>query len=307
MARELLGGDSEQILEEVRAGRAATARSMQGRSALEQNLIGGLSSAATAPVALGARALARIPGAAGAAVLLAGAPAYFDQRLKQASRAKALSNALAQGAVEVVGDLIQFSPFLKNRALARRGVDTLARFGAAEVGEEQAQNLIGKLHEVAWDHPEWRRSLAEKLTEWGREAPELARDTLVQSLIAGGALVGATAGADTTLRATNPKLERIAEQIARRRAPDVAAWTHENGGATWDVRRNKPVGKGFAVGAHPDRTQVLEGEASVADIEAYIRRNYDLLVTPNTYLGTWFDKESGKTYLDVTKVLPRLQ
>lgn len=306
MFRELATGESPAILEDVRSGRKAVARAVAPRSYLEQQAIGGASSAAMLPFAIASRVLGRLPGGAAASMTLAGAPAYFDRRLQRESIGKSLSNAFAQGAIEAAGDLFAFAPIFKNKSVAQRGLDFVLRNVASEIGEEQAQNLADKLHDVNWNRPDWRDELTAKLVEWGKEAPELARDTVAQTLIAGGA-ASAVIPQHTVSHARRPSnvTSHIATQIAQRRAPDITEWTLANGGATWDVRRNKPVKAGYAVGAHPDRTRVLDRDLTPDDVRQYIEDNYDLLTKPNKFIGTWVDQQSGSTYLDVTTVLPR--
>ncbi len=322
--KELFTGPSEESLETVRAGRENVARATAPRGWLEQQVLGGLTSAATLPLSVAGQATLGRVGGFGAGFALAGAPAYFDRRLAGDSTAKALSDAFVQGAVEGAGDLFTLIPlFRRNRTVAQRGLEFLKRSVLTEIGEEQAQNLSSKLHEIDWNRANWRDQVAQKLLEWGKEAPALARDTVVQTLVAagvGGAVMAPAVGGPSSFSAStavepapfsasaalDPTKAKMASIIAQRRAPNITEWTKANGGATWDIRGNKPVKEGFAVGAHPDRTEIISGrEVTQDDVRRYIERNYDLLTKQNKYVSTWVDPQSGATYLDVATVLDR--
>jgi hypothetical protein len=90
-----------------------------------------------------------------------------------------------------------------------------------------------------------------------------------------------------------------------RYASRIAALTEKNGGASFDVTSGKAPTKGFATSLYPDRTQLVEkGELTPEAIKGFAQKNADLLAQPDHVIGTWNDKESGKTYLDVSYIAP---
>jgi hypothetical protein len=80
----------------------------------------------------------------------------------------------------------------------------------------------------------------------------------------------------------------------------------EHGGATFNLHFGNLSGqKLFAVSLYPKRGLRIAGDRlSSRLIEAFIKRNTDLLDDPRCAVGTWFDEESGYTYLDITATLP---
>ncbi|MBS0599486.1 MAG: hypothetical protein JSR92_19685, partial [Proteobacteria bacterium] len=65
--------------------------------------------------------------------------------------------------------------------------------------------------------------------------------------------------------------------------------------------------KGYAVGVYPHHAKVLD-QAGPNDLEDFLAsRSRVFEHDPDAQMGGWFDKDSGKTYLDVTKVKPTEQ
>ena len=78
----------------------------------------------------------------------------------------------------------------------------------------------------------------------------------------------------------------------------------DSGGATFNMKEGNLAGKDyFAVSTFPERAKVISGEVSTTQIEGFIKANKDLLKDESNSVGTWFDKESGKTHLDIVKTL----
>lgn len=296
---ELVSGESPALEASVREGRAALAQALTPRSWMEQQIIGGLTSAASFPLsAAGMLAGGRLGGFA-SGLTLAGGSAYWDRRLQQQSRAKAISDALVQGSIEGAGDLFALVPlFRRSATVAQRGLQFVLRSLASEVGEEHAQALSEKLHDVDWSRSDWREQITRNLGEWLKEVPERTRDTVVQTLVAAGV------SGPTTAALVPANDEFIAR--GKQQATDILDYVTANGGVTWDLKRGRTISRGFAVGAHPDRTEVItDRPLQAADIQAFIERNQDLLRQPNKYVSIWNDPESGATYLDVSTVLDR--
>lgn len=91
-----------------------------------------------------------------------------------------------------------------------------------------------------------------------------------------------------------------------RYASRIATLTEKKGGASFDVTAGKAPTKGFSVSLYPDRTQLIDkGDKLTPEaIKSFAQKNADLLAQPDHVVGTWNDKESGKTYLDVSYIAP---
>jgi hypothetical protein len=61
----------------------------------------------------------------------------------------------------------------------------------------------------------------------------------------------------------------------------------------------------WAVAPYPERSLPIPGQQiSEAVIARYIEKNADLLNDPEHYMGTWYNKNDGQTYLDVSVAKP---
>jgi hypothetical protein len=82
--------------------------------------------------------------------------------------------------------------------------------------------------------------------------------------------------------------------------------TISDSGATFNPEQNKPLGntENFAVSIFPERSKLIDGNPTVADIREFVRSNQDLLRIPDISVGTWFNKDQGKTYLDLSVTTP---
>lgn len=61
----------------------------------------------------------------------------------------------------------------------------------------------------------------------------------------------------------------------------------------------------YAVSLYPDLGIVLEGKEIPPEVlRRFILDNRDLLEDPRVSIGTWYDSESGMTYLDISATLP---
>lgn len=92
------------------------------------------------------------------------------------------------------------------------------------------------------------------------------------------------------------------DKVIGRYAKRIAAAT-TSGGASFDVKTGKSIGKSpaFGVSIYPDRSEILTpAELTPERVAAFIKTNADLLTAPDNVVGTWFDKDSGKVYLDVS-------
>ena len=78
---------------------------------------------------------------------------------------------------------------------------------------------------------------------------------------------------------------------------------NKKGGSTFSQSGNV-ITEGFAVSRYSDRTKKIDGEkVTEKDITEFINKNKDILSeNPDAVIGTWYNKETGKTYIDVSEV-----
>lgn len=80
----------------------------------------------------------------------------------------------------------------------------------------------------------------------------------------------------------------------------VLARHEEQGGGSFDMTTGESPITGFMVSDTPGREEVITGKVTPEQLATYVEKNKDLLELPGKHLGTLFDKESGKTFLDVS-------
>lgn len=85
-------------------------------------------------------------------------------------------------------------------------------------------------------------------------------------------------------------------------APQPQIVAHEqNGGSTFTPRGENLSGKNlYSVGSYPERTQQIDKLTPEA-LAKFKADNQDLLSQPDHAVGTWKDRDTGKTVLDVSK------
>ena len=85
----------------------------------------------------------------------------------------------------------------------------------------------------------------------------------------------------------------------------LAAQHAKDGGLTFNEKHGDMADKPFfAVSVYPDRGEVVEGkDITPQQIAEFVRKNQDLLKDPENSLGTWFNADDGKTYLDISKTV----
>jgi len=92
---------------------------------------------------------------------------------------------------------------------------------------------------------------------------------------------------------------------ADRAAEEVSKIHSEQGGSTINLSRGS-LGRreGYAVSLYPEISEVIPGkDISPGRVRKFIEKNSELLKDPRLSIGTWYDKESGKSYLDVSAVI----
>lgn len=76
-----------------------------------------------------------------------------------------------------------------------------------------------------------------------------------------------------------------------------------DGGFTYQPLTHDEPKEGFVVSTHPERSYAAEAQKlRFRDLVDYVTRNYDLLRSPDNYLGAWHDPASHKVYFDVSRV-----
>jgi len=89
----------------------------------------------------------------------------------------------------------------------------------------------------------------------------------------------------------------------------ILALHAENDGSTFNMYFGDLGGEElYAVSLYPDLGIVLEGKEIPPEVlRRFILDNAELLKDPRVSVGTWFDSESGMTYLDISATIPDRQ
>ena len=91
-------------------------------------------------------------------------------------------------------------------------------------------------------------------------------------------------------------------------ARDLAQRLQDNGGFTFSPSTGEHPAEGYVVSKDKSRERPFDQMPTPEQIESYMHENSDKLSTdPTAHVGGWRDDETGKTYLDVTHVLPDKQ
>ncbi|HEY5687390.1 MAG TPA: hypothetical protein VIS27_03710, partial [Yeosuana sp.] len=96
------------------------------------------------------------------------------------------------------------------------------------------------------------------------------------------------------------------EQKMRDISTEQAKTTAEFEGSSYDIDGKNMIGtENTSVSIFPEFTQTVDGEVTPEQIEAYRRQHDDLLRdNPDMVVGTWYDKKTGQTYLDISILVP---
>jgi hypothetical protein len=88
------------------------------------------------------------------------------------------------------------------------------------------------------------------------------------------------------------------EEAARR----AAAVHEQRGGSSFSVREGDLWGRDlYAVSPYLDRTLMTPGATiDEQQVRAYLRKNWDLLGDGSHHFGSWYDRTTDRTYLDVS-------
>lgn len=87
-------------------------------------------------------------------------------------------------------------------------------------------------------------------------------------------------------------------------AKKIARATERGGGATFHPTQGDLAGTpNYAVSLFPERTQIVT-KLDPREIQRFAEKNKDLLADPRNSIGTWFNREEKKVYLDITTTIP---
>lgn len=86
-------------------------------------------------------------------------------------------------------------------------------------------------------------------------------------------------------------------------------WDPENGGATYSPKTGTAPRFGFGYSVYPDRSKVVDIQEFASDRKTFMRnmmeyqwKNADALEKSGNWVGLWHDGETGKLYIDISKV-----
>lgn len=176
---------------------------------------------------------------------------------------------------------------------------------AAVVGSGRKQYVgslpADKVYEARADDPLLKQAFAETANEYGATDPQAAwmeyakkvRDQGYEAMLYGGG----------QLRIFTP--QQVAPEPTdvsiKSHSVDVMARHVANEGSTTSLVTGQDLGgtQTYSVSPYKDREQVIPGQPTKEQIDAFIDKNKDLLSTPDHALGTWYNPEDGNTYLDV--------
>jgi len=78
----------------------------------------------------------------------------------------------------------------------------------------------------------------------------------------------------------------------------------KNGGVTYNIRwGNQEKQNLFVVSLFPDLGDVIKGNLLTSNkLQTFIEKNIELLLNPRCALGTWYNKDDNKTYVDISAI-----
>lgn len=172
--------------------------------------------------------------------------------------------------------------------------------GAADIGSNflpLVGDAVGLVQDanMYWQDPESRRPLNYLLTAAGALPGIPAASSLVKKLSSSEKKAQAARAALEAHPTTKP--QRILNK------------TYENEGYSVHVPTGKLPTEGMLVGRYantdPRNTVIGPGaKAKQSDVVGHVAKNAKALEADDSFFGTWFNKEDGKTYFDVSKWFP---
>jgi len=83
----------------------------------------------------------------------------------------------------------------------------------------------------------------------------------------------------------------------------IVTKTRRDKGYTVDPMTGQSPLEGLMVGYHPDKTEVVRGPVTSAQVNDFLLRNRSTLKGEEKYFGTWVD-DAGNTHMDISKRYP---
>lgn len=244
-----------------------------------------------------------------------GTPREVIKTLSPQTRKDNFGNAYSRGVDDILGGLVTSGAMKDTTAksvgmLLKRGVES----ALAQPTAEQASTVFN----AAFD-----KALKGRILEQDKEAFRADLTARVTAALP----QESTTTPDTPLRVANP-IQRAGPQpmdgaqirlfsraaglpatinpgpLAQAMAAHAA-----NGGSSTNLvtGQNLSGASAYAVSPYKDREHVVSGQLTAAALHQYAKTNSDLLSDPSHALGTWYDHDSGKTFLDVSVTTPDMQ
>lgn len=162
----------------------------------------------------------------------------------------------------------------------------------------------------AADLRRWERKALSRLREFGSPVCEFSSEWLdeLERVEIAEALLGCSSAEDVreVFERYSPSQPRDAHGrfIATYK---VAKLSHKmfvsTGGSTVHLRHGNMLGRDvYVVGAYKGRTQAVAGKVSVKQMASFIKANLNILRTPHTAFGTWYDEDTNTSWLDVVSI-----
>lgn len=104
-------------------------------------------------------------------------------------------------------------------------------------------------------------------------------------------------------------LPSLSEDVVQTRAKEVFARHSKTGGSSTYIKSGQDAAgtNAYAVSTFKQRELVVPGSLNQATVAAYIRANDDLLASDTYMLGTWYDADTNRSYLDVSQTTPDMR
>lgn len=228
----------------------------------------------------------------------------FKERLKNAAEGLALGGALDV----LVTSVVAARRVLRVKAGARRFEQSMATArGEQRAGEREAVEMApgaapATVEEAAGPLAHDRRKVTMPAATERRGVGVVKPDQVIADVETGMAGMPA----DTIEAEINRRLGVPPPLPMARRLDATADAVYElhraSGGATFNLKHGDLGGQeAYAVGFAPDLSVPIKGNPTRDDIRAFIENvsKFVDLDNPNISIGTWFDKETGETALDL--------
>lgn len=86
---------------------------------------------------------------------------------------------------------------------------------------------------------------------------------------------------------------------------EIAVTHNDNGGCTYDIWTGEQPTKGYAVALFGYERRIKREKLTFDDIAKYLKEHIYQMLIEQSAIGTWYDKETGYTYIDTVVVLSK--